>query len=417
MTESRPEHFDVCIVGGGIVGLTQAALLSELDLSVAVVEQSGLPPSPASTDPAADEYSLRVSAINLASMRIFQHLGIARNIRDTRASGYRRMQIWDANSDAGIQFKADDIDHEFLGFIIENDLIINKLFDLLDARKNVVFFNIPLCSLDQETNGIRIGLGESSIQAALLIGADGQFSRVRKLAGIATEAGLFNQRALVCRIATELPHRQTAYQCFHHHGPIAYLPLADGSSSIVWSCDTDRARELSGLDDPAFAEAIEHAMQSALGRISIKGPRGAFDLAQQHALSYIAPRIALVGDAAHRTHPLAGLGANLGLQDAAVLSEQLELALSRHRPFHGNTALRRYERIRKHQNSLVLSAMQAFKSGFASSSPAVTSLRALAMNSADRMWPLKSLISQLATGDMGDLPRICRPGANHDTGY
>ena len=132
--------------------------------------------------------------------------------------------------------------------------------------------------------------------------------------------GTFNQTALVCRIQTELPHRQTAYQCFHHSGPIAYLPLADGSSSIVWSCDSDEANCLRQLDDKAFADTVENALQSKLGGVDILSPRGAFELAQQHASAYFDSRIALIGDAAHRTHPLAGLGANLGLQDAAVTS-------------------------------------------------------------------------------------------------
>jgi 2-octaprenylphenol hydroxylase len=403
MPNDTVKQFDVCIIGGGIVGLTLAALLSETDLSIAIVEPSA---PPAKLKPG--EYALRVSAINLASMRIFQHLGFAQALLDERASGYHAMQIWDANSNANIQFNADDIEHDYLGYIIENDIIINNLLNILKVNKNVISYTDALQSLEYQADGIKIGLTKSSLQTQLLIGADGQHSKVRTLANFPTEMGTFNQTAMVCRIQTELPHHQTAYQCFHHSGPIAYLPLADGSSSIVWSCDSDEANRLKQLDDKAFADSVQNALQSKLGGVEILSPRGAFELAQQHASAYFDSRIALVGDAAHRTHPLAGLGANLGLQDAAVLAEAIQLALKQHRTFYGTAVLRKYERIRKHQNALVLDAMQAFKTGFASSSTTLTSLRALALNSADKLFLLKNIISQLATGDAGDLPEICQ---------
>ncbi len=403
MPNDTVKKFDVCIIGGGIVGLTLAALLSETDLSIAIVEPSA---PPAKLEPG--EYALRVSAINLASMRIFQHLGIAQTVLDERASGYHTMKIWDANSDAEIQFNADDIEHEFLGYIIENNIIINNILNFLKVKENVIFYANSLQSLKYQADGVKIGLAKTSLCTQLLIGADGEHSKVRTLANFPTELGAFNQTALVCRIQTELPHRQTAYQCFHHSGPIAYLPLADGSSSIVWSCDSDEASRLRQLDDKAFADAVENALQSKLGGVEILSPRGAFELAHQHASAYFDSRIALIGDAAHRTHPLAGLGANLGLQDAAVLAEAIQQALCQHRTFYGTAVLRKYERIRKHQNALVLDTMQAFKTGFASSSPTLTSLRALALNSADKLFPLKTRISQLATGDAGDLPGICQ---------
>jgi len=365
MKSKRLKQFDICIVGGGITGLTLAGLLSESGLSIAVVEQTALPIKP--VRPKTDAYALRVSAINLASMRIFEHLGIKQSLLDSRASGYQAMKIWDANSDAHIQFNADDIDSEQLGYIIENNIIINNIYDYLKVNKNIVFYSDSLEFFKHQADGIDIKLNTGALQTQLLIGADGQFSKVRTLAKIPTEMGTFNQTALVCRIQTERLHNQTAYQCFHHSGPIAYLPLTDGSCSIVWSCDTDKARQLQlqQLNDEDFAIAIEEALQSTLGEIQILGPRGAFPLAQQHASRYIDARIALIGDAAHRTHPLAGLGANLGLQDAAVLAETVQYALHQQRPLHSTTTLRKYERARKHQNALILDSMQVFKSGFA----------------------------------------------------
>ncbi len=400
-------HYDICIVGGGLAGLSLAALLSESGLSIAVVEPTPLPLNP--VRPAKDDYALRISAINLASMRLFEHLGIKPALLDSRASGYQKMQIWDANSDAFIQFDANDIDSDQLGYIIENNIIINSIFDIIKANGNIIFHTDSLLDIEHKPDGIEIKLEKGRLHTQLLVGADGQFSKVRALAKIPTELGTFNQTALVCRIQTEQTHQQTAYQCFHHSGPIAYLPLMDGSSSIVWSCDTDKAAQLSQLDDKAFARAIQDALQSTLGAVKILGPRAAFPLAQQHASAYIDSRIALIGDAAHRTHPLAGLGANLGLQDAAVLAETLLQAGQQHRPMHSMATLRKYERTRKHQNALILDTMAAFKAGFASRSPGLTSLRAMALNSVNHSPILKTGITRLATGISGDLPKICQP--------
>ena len=400
-------HYDICIIGGGLAGLSLAALLSKSDLSIAVVEPTPLPIDP--VRPEKDDYALRVSAINLASMRLFEHLGIKPSLLDSCASGYQKMQIWDANSDAFIQFDAHDINSEQLGYINENNIIINSIYDTIKVNNNVRIYTDSLLGIEHKPDSIEIKLTKDRLSAQLLIGADGQFSKVRALANIPTELGTFNQTALVCRVQTEQAHQQTAYQCFHHSGPIAYLPLTDGSSSIVWSCDTDRATQLSQLDDKAFAKAIKDALQSMLGTVKILGPRAAFPLAQQHAIAYIDSRIALIGDAAHRTHPLAGLGANLGLQDAAVLAETLQYAKQQHRPMHSTATLRKYERTRKHQNALILDTMAAFKTGFASREPGLTALRAMALNHANHSGILKTGITRLASGISGDLPKVCQP--------
>ena len=400
-------NIDITVIGGGIVGLSTAALLSEAGFSIAVIDAGKLETKPFSTE---SPYDLRVSAMNLASMQIFRHLGIEDKILSERASAYTQMHIWDENSLAKIDFHADDAQQEQLGYIIENNIIINNLTNLLKEKSNVNLRpNTTLKSLEVSHDGIHLNLGNKTLHTQLLIGADGQYSKVRSLSKIPTELGSFNQSAIVCRIQTEQAHQQSAFQCFHLTGPIAYLPLNDGSSSIVWSCDTDYAKQILALSDDEFALAVEQAMQSKLGAVKLLSPRAGFDLAQQHAQTYLASKTVLVGDAAHRTHPLAGLGANLGLQDAAVLAETLISANERKGFFNQHSTLRRYERIRKHQNALVLDAMQAFKSGFGSDAASASSVREFAFNRANQFAPLKNLLSRLATGISGDFPEVCKP--------
>jgi 2-octaprenylphenol hydroxylase len=248
------------------------------------------------------------------------------------------------------------------------------------------------------------------ISARLLVGADGASSIVRTQADIAVEGRDYGQTAITCVVQTEIPHANTARQRFLASGPLAFLPLADQQAcSIVWSNSTERAVELMRLDEPAFQAALTDAFAAELGAVTGIGKRSAFPLARAHAKTYVLSRLALVGDAAHRIHPLAGQGANLGLLDAAALSEVLLDAVADRRDIGSLAVLRRYERWRRGENTVMMLAMDAFKDGFGSGVAPVRWMRNLGLDLVDRSLPLQRLIMRRAMGLEGDLPALALP--------
>jgi 2-octaprenylphenol hydroxylase len=242
----------------------------------------------------------------------------------------------------------------------------------------------------------------------LLVGADGAQSKVRQLAGIDTRGWNYEQKAVVGNVRTAEPHQATAWQRFLPTGPLAFLPLQDGRCSIVWSTTPEQVDALLALDDAAFAEALAEAFDRRLGEIIEVGPRGAFPLRLQHTRDYVKPGLALIGDAAHVVHPLAGQGVNLGLLDAATLAEVILDAITAGQEIGAFRVLRRYERWRKGDNLLMLGVMDGFKRLFSNPLPPVQLLRNLGLNLTDAAGPLKNLIARRAMGLEGDLPRLAR---------
>ncbi len=274
---------------------------------------------------------------------------------------------------------------------------------LQPLRVEAISFGADVVRVRTSTAGV--------ITARLLVAADGARSRVRRLAGIDVAKRSYRQRAVVANLKTELPHDQTAWQRFLATGPVALLPLADGNCSLVWSCDTERAKALAALEERAFADALGAALEHRLGAVELIGERRVFALLKLHAQRYTARRCALIGDAAHVTHPLAGLGANLGMADAAALAQVLQEAFAKGRADAGSyRVLRAYERWRRGENALVLALMDAFKYGFGSRSRPLTTLRGLALGAAGALAPLNHLCMRRAMGLEGDLPLIARGG-------
>ena len=399
------DQFDIIIVGGGMVGAALAAALGDSDLRVALIEARA--PQPFQSQ---DEVDLRVSAITQASQRIFAALGAWDAMRAQRISPFREMHVWDAAGSGAIHFDSADIGTDTLGWIIENRIIQAALWTRVQAHANVEVICPALpVSLMFEHDVVRIELDHGrTLTARLAVGADGAQSRVRGLAGIETQGWTYDQQALVATVTPERSHRATAWQRFLPGGPLALLPLADGRCSIVWSTAPSEAERLLALDEPAFLEELTQASESTLGRMLRCGPRAAFPLRLLHAREYVRPRLALIGDAAHCVHPLAGQGVNLGLLDAATLAEVLLDAQRAGRDVGALATLRRYERWRKGENLLMLGVMDGFKRLFGVRSGPVPWVRNLGLALTDRIQPAKNLIMRRAMGLEGDLTKLAR---------
>ncbi|MER2603827.1 MAG: UbiH/UbiF/VisC/COQ6 family ubiquinone biosynthesis hydroxylase [Candidatus Competibacter phosphatis] len=398
--------YDLIIAGGGMVGSTLACALSDADFKIALLESA-----PLERIRPGEETDLRVSAINRASQRIFAAVGAWSDMTAWRVSPFRDMRVWDAGGFGQIHFDSATLGEPLLGWIIENRVI---QYALLERVRQLPAVDL-LCPAALETawpedaGGWRVRLTDGrEFTTRLLVGADGAQSKVRELAEIDTRGWSYHQKALVANVRTAEPHQETAWQRFLPTGPLAFLPLHDGRCSIVWSTTPEQADQLLALDEYNFAQALTEAFERRLGEIVQVGPRGAFPLRSQHARAYVKPGLALIGDAAHVVHPLAGQGVNLGLLDAATLAEVLLDGLAAGHEVGALRVLRRYERWRKSDNLPMLGIMDGFKRLFGNSLPPVRLLRNLGLNLTDAAGPLKNAMARRAMGLEGDLPKLAR---------
>ena len=395
------QHYDAVVVGAGAVGCSFALGLAQQGREVLLLEAANATPAFDRASP----YDLRVFAISQASEQWFRYLGVWQSIVDKRVCAYTDMQVWDAGGEGDIHFDCQDIDRSHLGHIVENGAIVNSLqsaaerhiridFQLGEKLRDVSFATTP----GQQTQLTLQGLG--AVTTELLVAADGARSQLRDLAGIATSGESYQQQGIVATVQSQLPHQSTCWQRFTATGPIAFLPLADGSCSIVWSADQARADELLSLDSQAFADELAKAFEYRLGDIQILSSRAAFPLSHLHANEYVRPGLALLGDAAHVIHPLAGQGVNLGLLDAATLLEELSAG----KPLSALSPLRRYERRRRHANQLTASGMTALHHLFKSNDTRLRQWRNRGMSLAGDIAPLRRQLALRAAGLEGDTP-------------
>jgi 2-octaprenylphenol hydroxylase len=400
--------FDVVVAGAGMVGGTLACALLSEGLTVALVEAA--PPARPSPVALSDPFDLRVSALTRASEAVLRRLGVWDGVERRRVAPYHEMFVWDEGSDGAIHFDSADLAEPALGHIVENRVLVEALEERLGGLSGLRWLRPdgPV-ALSVGTGAVVLRLTRESVSARLVVAADGARSRVRSLAHIGCPASPNGQEALVATVRTERHHADTAWQRFLATGPLAFLPLPEGYCSIVWSAPPARVAELLALSDDDFRGGLGEAFEGRLGAVTWVGRRASFPLYRQHAERYVRPRVALVGDAAHTIHPLAGQGVNLGLLDAAALAEVLAGARRSREDIGDLAVLRRYERWRRGHNALTQAAMDGFRLLFGATTAPVAALRGLGLRLTDGALPVKRALMRQAMGLSGDLPALARP--------
>jgi 2-octaprenyl-3-methyl-6-methoxy-1,4-benzoquinol hydroxylase len=390
---SRRGRADAVVVGGGVVGAACALALSRMELDVILVEARA--PNPWS----ADKPDLRVYAFAPDNAALLDQLDVWTQVLGARVQPYRQMRVWDAAGGGELVFDADALGRADLGWILEHGLLVDRLWAAL--ARSTVDLRCPASveSLAQDANGVELRLDDGSrIAGAVAIAADGADSTLRRLAGIDVSEHDYAQRGVVAYVSTERPHDSTAWQRFLPGGPLALLPCADGSSSIVWTLPQDEAERVLALDDEAFGAAVTQAFDARLGEVAPRSRRVAFPLRRQLAGTYAAGRVLVLGDAAHVVHPLAGQGVNLGLRDVSALAAEIDNARMRRLDWHSPQRLRRWARGRRSETALASYAFDAINRAFSNDALLPTALRGPLLGLAGRIPPLTRGLWRRAAG-------------------
>lgn len=387
---------DIVIIGGGMVGLALAGLLKESDCQIKIIEKA----TP-QFDPTTLYY--RVSAINTSSQKMLEQIGAFQRIPTERFSPYNKMFVWEKDSFANIHFDNNDAEIKQLGlsqlgFILENAVIQHSLWQQVSTQSNVEYIEASPRTLGVSETGAFLTLDNGEmISAKLVVGADGANSWVRSQAAIPLTSKDYQHSALVCNVKTAEKHGKTARQIFSEDSILAFLPLADENlCSIVWSLPPEKAKALKECSEQAFNRALTIAFDSRLGLCELKSLREIYPLTARYARDFTKPRIALIGDAAHTIHPLAGLGVNLGFADAITLAREIQTHLVNGNDIGEHRHLRQFERERKAEAIKLLMAMEGLKQLFSGTHPLKKLVRGIGLSATDQLPFIKKLLIQQA---------------------
>ena len=393
-------EYDVIVVGAGMVGAAFACLLarSNTRLSIALLEARAT----AAFDP--EQFDPRVAALTEKSRRLLDRCGAWSAIAAQRVSAYGAMQVWDAEGTGEIHFDCQDVQQPNLGHIVENSLVVESLLVEVDKLDNIDFLcpvSVSQYSQSDSQVSVELSSGERLV-ASLLVAADGGNSSIREQFKFATREWDYGHSAIVTTVQAESVHQQTAWQRFMPTGPLALLPLDKQGDqrycSLVWSQESTEAERLMALDDVAFCAELSRASEHCVGEILSVDKRYMIPLRQRHAKDYVVERVALLGDAAHTIHPLAGQGVNLGFADVKALVDTLCAEAKRGNDLGSLLCLGKYQRLRKPENLATMAAMEGFKRLFAADNVAVRLLRNMGLGKVNQVKPLKNEIIKQVMG-------------------
>ena len=380
--------FDIVIIGGAMVGQAFALSLADTDLKIAIVE-------PNIPNPKLDkDFHTRVSAITPKSENLLKSIGAWENIK--RKKAFVNTKVWDQNSHGSLDFDCSDEDVDHLGHIIENDAIQSALYASLD-KTDVEFISAKLDDIQKLEDGYKVKLDNNkTIECSLLIGADGARSRIRELAKIEYSSNDYGQKAIVCNIHADKGFEDTTWQRFLSNSIIALLPLTENTASIVWSAQNNLADELTALDANEFGERLSQGVEYRFGRFKVISDIQAFPLIERSSNEYVQQNLALIGDAAHNIHPLAGQGVNLGFGDVVELSAQIKANIHNFSEF---STLRKFARARRLDNELMAKTMTGLNWIYKENSEPVRILRGFGMNVINETPVLKAFFQKHALGN------------------
>lgn len=394
--------YDVVIVGGGHVGLTLALALvqSAKGIKVALIDRR----------PLSVPRDARASAIAAGVRRIFEALGVW-TAMEAASQPMKAMRITDSgHGDIArpqfLGFDGDVAPGESFAHMVPNSVSAQALLDAVSDKIDVIA-PASFTGFTAEGGRGRLTLDDGRVlEAPLVVAADGGMSALRGLVGITTLGHDYGQTGLVTTIAHELPHEGIAYQHFRPSGPFASLPLPGNRSSLVWTETTDNARNYLAMDNDALAAEIETVMGSTLGAVTLEEKLQGFPLRLQIARDFVAPRLALVGDAAHVMHPIAGQGLNLGLKDVAALAEVVVEAIRLGLDHGGDDVLARYQAWRRMDTTSMAAMTDTLNRLFSNDAAPVRALRDFGLGLVDRSGPVKSALIRTASGIAGDGPKL-----------
>ncbi|WP_116354963.1 3-demethoxyubiquinol 3-hydroxylase [Klebsiella aerogenes] len=384
---------DIAIVGGGMVGGALALGLAQHGFSVTVIEKHAPPAFDAAAAP-----DVRISAISASSVGLLKSLGVWEAVRGMRAHAYRRLETWEWES-AHVDFNAAELKLPELGYMVENSVLQLALWQALEAHPQVSLrVGVTLSELHREPQGVSLRLSDESVcTAQLAIGADGANSQVRELAGIGVQAWQYQQSCMLISVQCADDPGDSTWQQFTPSGPRAFLPLFDNWASLVWYDTPARIRQLQAMSMTQLQQEITAHFPKRLGSVTPMSA-GAFPLTRRHALQYVQPGLALVGDAAHTIHPLAGQGVNLGYRDVDALLDILAEARGRGEAWSSLLVLKRYQARRRADNFIMQSGMDLFYAGFSNDLAPVRVLRNIGLMAAERAGVLKRQALKYALG-------------------